>query len=766
MITLTNCKKLLEKDFSLITLAGNKSANFPWKDQQTKLIDLKEFEKRYNYEGGIIKKDGHEIPRTEEVALVTGYADVEVIDIDLKVLHNAKDQKEFWNEFITFASDNILDFYDKFTIYKTVNNGFHILYKTKEIEPNQVLAKLKGDDRAILETRGKGGYVVIYDGRNETELTYKDVKYISKEDREILMAICDNYDYKEPKQDVVFNQKESKEYTGLKPSHDYNNKTSIIDLIKDEFDIVRNLSDKYIIKRHGATSFQSGYVYKDSGGMYLYSTGTIYPVTTLLMPHAIYAYKHFGGDFSEACKQLYKDGYGDRRTPEKLPESKEFFIDNKYEINQDELKFPVDIFPIDIQYYIQECNKKLKTNIDYMGCTMLFATSISIGNCIVMKVRNQWVEPAIVWFSLVGKKGLGKTPSINAILSPLKERNKKEIKRHKKLMDKYDYYNSLDKKEKDLAEEVHRPIKTQFIVTDITMEALDALQEEQPYGMGIFRDEQSGWLMDMNKYRQGGDVQNYLSMWSGESNPVTRKTAKSVYVDKSFVSILGGIQPEILSKFNNEENNSNGFIDRMLFSFPDTDFEYYNENEIPEDLSLWFKEYMIKMFDTLKGFVSYDRDNEEIIQHHANWDKEAKEEWIRISNDITAAQLGDEENEYTKAMLPKQRSYIPRFALIINTINAFDNGTNYLTISKESVLKAERLSKYFIAMSKKNKSESDESNGILEIILDKNIKNDYDKFKAIYSLDPNTSKQKIALALNTSKRTVYRYIKKYEDEKK
>jgi hypothetical protein len=40
--------------------------------------------------------------------------------------------------------DNIENFEDKFVIAKTINNGYHILYKTENPDRNKKLAKLKG----------------------------------------------------------------------------------------------------------------------------------------------------------------------------------------------------------------------------------------------------------------------------------------------------------------------------------------------------------------------------------------------------------------------------------------------------------------------------------------------------------------------------------------------------------------------------------------------------------------------------------------------
>ena len=73
-------------NFSLITVSDNKVPNFPWKSAQTKKTDWNQFLKQFNYKGGIKRADGVEIPSTDNFGIVTGFEDLETIDVDLKVL--------------------------------------------------------------------------------------------------------------------------------------------------------------------------------------------------------------------------------------------------------------------------------------------------------------------------------------------------------------------------------------------------------------------------------------------------------------------------------------------------------------------------------------------------------------------------------------------------------------------------------------------------------------------------------------------------------
>lgn len=118
-LELTKCFRLIDDGFSLITVGENKKPNFSWKRSQTIPMSKNDFEKQYYYDGGIIKKDGEEMQKTHNVGIVTGYNGLVAIDIDLKVLKSAKEQLDFWNEYIQFLEDNILDFHEKVVIVKT-----------------------------------------------------------------------------------------------------------------------------------------------------------------------------------------------------------------------------------------------------------------------------------------------------------------------------------------------------------------------------------------------------------------------------------------------------------------------------------------------------------------------------------------------------------------------------------------------------------------------------------------------------------------------
>ena len=111
-----------------------------------------------------------------------------------------------------------------------------------------------------------------------------------------------------------------------------------MDLISDQFTIVRNLKDKYLIRRNGATSPHSGYIFKDSGVMFLYSSGTTFEAEKAYTPFTVYAHLRHQDNLSSAASDLYQQGYGDRVKVEPSFDDEEIKAIESYEAD-----FPIEI---------------------------------------------------------------------------------------------------------------------------------------------------------------------------------------------------------------------------------------------------------------------------------------------------------------------------------------------------------------------------------------------------------------------------------------
>jgi hypothetical protein len=155
-------------------------------------------------------------------------------------------------------------------------------------------------------------------------------------------------------------------------------------------------------------------------------------------------------------------------------------------------------------------------------------------------------------------------------------------------------------------------------------------------------------------------------------------------------------------------------------------------------------------------------ENGELIPTKVIFNNTSNNEWIRIHDKLTDNQNSDDENEYMKSMIPKQKSYIPRFALVVNSLwSFFDEEYLPKEIHKESILRAELLSNYFINMSKLVKQDAKEKTDLRKV--SQAGLTPFDKFKAMYQADKEINKTTASEILEVSRKTIYKWIKKLEE---
>jgi len=175
MIELQKVKKYSKK-FSVIGVGSNKRPSHKWKSSQTKKLDWKDLEPI--------------LSRSDNFGIVTGFEDLECIDVDLKVLKTAKERKEFWEEYLSILKDSILNFLDKVVIYKTKNEGYHIIYRCKKIDNNlnQLNSGLYNINENIEKNLNKDKYYKLIEDFSDFLLNLKrgsiDVESLEKSNSE------------------------------------------------------------------------------------------------------------------------------------------------------------------------------------------------------------------------------------------------------------------------------------------------------------------------------------------------------------------------------------------------------------------------------------------------------------------------------------------------------------------------------------------------------------------------------------------------------
>lgn len=689
--------------------------------------------------------------QTVTFGLQTGFNDVECVDVDTKIFSSIKEKKEFWIEYLELLENHIPEFKKKVLIIETKTGGFHILYKTKIKEGNKKIAKPKGYKEALIESRGVGGFVYIHD-KIINNKRYHEIDYITDEERNMIWQISKTYNHEEP---VIVKQKKRQTIlkSGITPWEDFAQKNSILDVCSDEFDIVGHGRKSQLIRRKGASSAHSGYIFDLSGKMFLFSTGTIYPHEKPLNSFDVYTIKHHRGDYSEATKKVYELGYGARYEAKPV----EFSL---AEIKEN-IVFPLEIYPKEIQFYITECSRVLNASPDFMGCAFLWLLSTLVGNTMKVSPKNAWVDSPIIWLSIIGKAGVGKTPDLNLIIKPLQDLNKQEILRYRQKDEEYTEAEKQSKEDKDINgfDDKSKPTRTQFLADDVTVEGLIKLHEESPKSIGIFKDELAGWFNDMNKYRQGSDKQFWLSAFNGDTYSATRKTAGDSFLANPFLPLIGGIQPEIFYNVQTKENQDSGFMDRMLFCDPNKIAKHPTNEELSNELIEMYRNYVFQIKEVVDHSLYREDEKGDINPFIIKFSNKAKKQFHKVHCEIIDRMNSDSELDFFRGIFAKQITYIPRFALLISFINGLKEQKLGEEISEIDIKKAEKLSNYFIDMAKNSKSIKDTSATLEEFIANNKTKKKKDLAVLIFENFPNIKKSTIAEKLNTTRKTIYNYLK-------
>lgn len=361
--------------------------------------------------------------------------------------------------------------------------------------------------------------------------------------------------------------------------------------------------------------------------------------------------------------------------------------EQKQNLNKEQNPFPVDVFPLLVQKIIKATNESLNYPIDFAGAAMMYAVSVAIGNTHKVRIMQGYEQNAVLYLALVGKAGTNKTHPIVWALKPINQKDKIKFEEYLELFRKYEEFNRLppkEKKQQDKKEFPKKPKWEQLLVSDFTPESLTEIMNFNKRGIGVYADELAAWFNNFNRYNKGSEEQFWLSVWSGTTIRINRKTTDPILIGNPFVSVIGTVQPAILEQLalNRTEN---GFIDRLLFVLPDKlQKEYWSEKELdPVIETEWFT-----ILDNLLNLKAGN--NPEVLE----FSPEARAEMFEFNRKLTDL-CNQTENDSIRGIYAKIEQYALRFSLLLEMLRFACSESDKREISLQSVQGAVKLVEYF-----------------------------------------------------------------------
>lgn len=412
-------------------------------------------------------------------------------------------------------------------------------------------------------------------------------------------------------------------------------------------------------------------------------------------------------------------------------------------------KFPIEVFPIEVQEYFQNLIDYNRFNQEYLCGAFIGASSIYIGNKYKARFSESYSQNLSTWVALVGNSSTKKTPVINAVFEPLMDLEKK---RHRDFI-------QAKKRHLDFPDDP-KPIERQSIVDDVTIESLYKIFQYNPQGILIKRDELSGFINDNGRYNSGGNEQKYLSLYSGVPSRINRrKDDESYMTEEGMLSMVGGIQPKILPELFSQGRDVNGFVQRMLFVINDGSLERAPRRGANPKLKSNYKDFCY----SLEKIPEPDYSNIPEI----DFTTEAYEylhDWL--DNYLYADLITGPYGELSRSYFGKIEAYTIKFSLMMEVLHREEKGVLLNEIGIESVKKAIKIANYFIGsfeevLDQVKGAEKELTNTDIVIDYLNNLKYKKTHLKPITKLlrEANLSIGEIAKFLRISKDTVHNYLK-------
>lgn len=234
--------------------------------------------------------------------------------------------------------------------------------------------------------------------------------------------------------------------------------------------------------------------------------------------------------------------------------------------------FPVEDLPASFADFTREGAASKGCPVEFYAVPLLVAAGAAIGNSYELALKDDFIQGSNLYSAVVGNPGTGKSPAMKDVVRPLELAQMARFKTYERAMAAYE--EALQEREErrkgEKGERPVEPVMRDLLTTNATVEAL-VMMLGRHSGLLLFADELSGLLLGMNQYKggKGSDRQFYLTAWSrGFLSNHRKKAGDTTIVDAPHLSILGGIQPDLLKEMQVEGND--GFLDRFIWAMPDT----------------------------------------------------------------------------------------------------------------------------------------------------------------------------------------------------
>jgi putative DNA primase/helicase len=361
--------------------------------------------------------------------------------------------------------------------------------------------------------------------------------------------------------------------------------------------------------------------------------------------------------------------------------------------------FDFDCLPNTLRPWIQDIAERMQCPPDFPAVGAMIALGSLVGRKIGIRPKrhDDWLVIPNFWGGVVGRPGLMKTPALEQALLPLRrlvaealEKYEAEMQGHKagamihsqrtKLAElaikthlkKGDEEGARAEAESLAEGEEAQPILRRYEVNDSTVAKLGELLAQNSNGLLVHRDELVGFLRGLDKEGYEDARAFFLESWNGTGSFTFDRIGRgTVRVESNTLSLIGGIQPDVLTGYVREAVRggigADGLLQRFQFAvWPDVSKEWRNIDRWP-DLDAKNEAFgVFKYLDELTP-EAVGADGNGIL--FLRFSIDAQERFDSWRAELEQRLRADTEHPAFEAHLAKYRKLVPALALLIHLAN-------------------------------------------------------------------------------------------------
>jgi putative DNA primase/helicase len=375
-------------------------------------------------------------------------------------------------------------------------------------------------------------------------------------------------------------------------------------------------------------------------------------------------------------------------------------------------QFDFACLPDTFRTWIEDIAERMQCPPDFPAVGAMIALGSMVGRKIGIRPKryDDWLVVPNLWGCVVGRPGLMKTPALEQPLLPLRRLVSEALDRHMAQMREHEVNILLKSQASKIAEqkiaahmkkgdqqaaraeaeaivntEHDEPVCRRYETNDPTIEKLGVLLAENPTGLLLFRDELIGFLRGLDKEGHESDRAIYLEMWNGTGSFTSDRIQRGTVKTPAILSILGGIQPDLLMAYIREAvrggQGADGLLQRIqLFVWPDISTEWHHVDRWPNTEA---KDKAFEVFKYLDNLTAetVGADSSGSIPF-LRFSHDAQEQFDAWRAGLEKTLRSDIEHPAFEAHLSKYRKLVPALALLMHLANRDTGAVSLAALNK------------------------------------------------------------------------------------